>query len=1052
MRATKRFPPVLYVAGVGAAASLYLTGPLNAGPVFNLIGASAIVAILVGAWLNRPAPRLPWYLFAFGQALFVTGDIIAYNYQRFFGRELPFPSIADLFYLGFYPALGAGLLVLLRRRSPGHDRASMIDSSIVFVGATAVSWAYLMAPYAHDASLTLHTKLISMAYPLMDVLLLGVTVRLAVGSGRRGAAFRLLTLGIVALLITDAIYGWKQLHGGYETGGLLDGGWILFYASFAAAALHPSMRDLSEPGSPPSARLSRHRLALLAGATLVAPTILVVRIVLDQPVDVAVLAAASAALSLLVVARIGGLMRDQEETVRRETILREVGEGLVSASTREDICSAAVAAARSLCSMRCLARLYLMDDAHERLAAVAATDADIRELPPLPVGELHPPVAGRANGGARPASCLIAREAESSRGPEAAEAWFSPLLVRGGELQGVLAVCADEELPKATGEALDALASQLALALERASLAEDFMRTRAEARLSSLVKNASDVVSIVASDATITYVSPSAERVLGHRAETLTGTRFVELVHPDDAPALTTLLAKGLRQPQSGPVSVELRISHSDGRWLNVETLATNLLEDPSVGGFVLNTRDISDRKAFEAELSHRAFHDTLTGLPNRALFSNRAEHALERQGRSDRVVAVLFLDLDDFKAVNDSLGHAAGDKLLCELAGRLTACIRKDDTAARLGGDEFALLLDGLGSEVEAAGAADRVMAALSDGFSIDGREVFTSASLGIAFGGPVMSGARGADELLRNADVAMYTAKERGKSRYHVFEPRMHAAVFERLELKADLQRAVQRREFTVEYQPVIELANERIVGFEALVRWDHPLRGRIPPVDFIGLAEETGLIVPLGRLVLDEACDQIARFQRECPQAPPLAMSVNLSARQLQDPELATHVREGIARTGIPPGSLVLELTESVMMQETDLAILRMHELRAFGVRLAIDDFGTGYSSLNYIRQFPIDILKIDRSFIKDITEEGQVLALTASILDLARVLGLDPVAEGIERPEQLQRLRELGCRFGQGFYFHKPVPAGTAAELAAKQAGAVDSPAESSLRAS
>ncbi len=598
----RRFAPVLYLGAVSVTGALYLAGPLNAGPVFNAIGASAILAILVGASLNRPALRLPWHLFACAQALFVCGDVLAYNYERFFGTELLFPSVADPFYLGFYPALAAGLLLLLRWRSPGQDRASVIDSLIVFVAASALSWVYLMAPYAHDATLPLATKLTSMAYPLMDLLLLGVTVRLAVGGIEHGAAFRLLALGIFALLVTDAVYGWKQLHGGYETGGALDSGWIFFYAAFAAAALHPSMRHLSEPAPAPATGLSRRRLALLAGATLVAPAILAIRIQLDQPVDVPVLAGASAALSLLVVARIGGLMRDQEETVRRETILREAGEGLVRASTREEICRTGVSAAQALYHASSDISVYLIDDTRGSLVALAATDADASSPPALSTTGSGAPLSSRVVEGSTAAEATWEQLVDLYS--ETTKASLFPLLARG-RLQGALVACADEVPPNAAAEALNVLASQLALALESVTVADESMRLRTEARLSSLVRNASDVLSIVAPDTTITYASPSAERVLGYRAETLTGARFLDFVHEDDTSALAAFVEAEAANPSPEPAGFEFRMRHREGRWLDVETVATSLLDDPSVGGIVLNTRDITDRRQ-AAELERR--------------------------------------------------------------------------------------------------------------------------------------------------------------------------------------------------------------------------------------------------------------------------------------------------------------------------------------------------------------------------------------------------------------------------------------------------------------
>jgi len=508
----RRRPWVAYTAVAAAVTVLYLAGPLNYGPVFNLLGASAAVAILAGTRLHRPAAAVAWYFIAAGQLLFVSGDVLAYNYERLFGGELPFPSVADPLYLAMYPCLMAGLAVLLRRRNSAGDRAGLIDAAVVAIGVGTLSWAYLMAPYAHDSTLSLGAKLTALAYPVMDVLLLGVAVRLMTGASDRGRSVHLVAAGLFALLVTDALYGWAGLHGGYETGGLLDGGWIAFYVLLGAAALHPSMRQMSERAPAPGGGLTRRRLVLFACTALLAPGVQLVRGVLDQPRE-PVINVAAGLLFLLVLARMAGLLRVQE------------------------------------------------------------------------------------------------------------------------------------------------------------ALTEEALRRRFEARLASLVRHATDVVSILDRDGRLAYVSPSVARLLGRPADELTGRPLDAVVHPDDVETVRrTLRLVG----RDAPASFEYRVLHADGSWRHVETLATNLEEDEAVDGIVLNTRDVSERKAFEGRLAHQAFHDVLTDLPNRELFRDRVEQALARRRRVGTRLAVLFLDLDDFKTVNDSLGHAAGDLLLQEVAARL--------------------------------------------------------------------------------------------------------------------------------------------------------------------------------------------------------------------------------------------------------------------------------------------------------------------------------------------------------------------------------------------
>jgi diguanylate cyclase (GGDEF)-like protein/PAS domain S-box-containing protein len=1025
---------VLYLAGVSALTVAYViahfTGPtwLNSGPVFNVIGASAVVALIVGARCNATVRRLPWYLFALGQAFFITGDVLAYNWERFFGSELPTPSIADGFYLAFYPLLMAGFLMLLKERNESRDRAPLIDALIVTVAAGTLAWVYLMAPTAHDHTLKLDTKLTTIAYPLMDLLVLAVILRLSVGSRRREPAFVMLVAGTAALLITDSIYAWKLLHGGYNTGGVLDAGWALFYVLLGAAALHPSMAALSQRAPAPGVGLSRRRIVLLALASLTAPVMLIVRAALGAPLEVYVLAAASAVLFALVITRMTGIMRRHEAAVRREAALRRAGAALLVASSHEEIYAAAMRGVRSVVGRRADAHIYLA--------------AGEREWQSDPVGVLT------AGGGAEPLDFEVlpddARERlaadrvatlESGSGQLA----LAPLRFRG-ELGGVLAVKSPTPLARAVVESFLTLAVEVALALE--SLALNQAALGSEERLSSLTKNASDVICVVDEDSAIRYVSPSIERAFGYQPEALEATNLIEIVHPGDRPRLLAFLSAAAAKPAGDSSMAEFRFRHQAQGWREVEALTTNLVDDESVQGLVLNVRDVSERKAFEAELEHQAFHDVLTGLPNRGLFRNRVEQALADHRRDGRPVTVMFLDLDDFKNVNDSLGHAAGDELLREVARRLDDCMRTVDTAARLGGDEFGLLIQSSETELQAVEIAERVMSQVAGVMTIEGVSIVSGTSIGIAFSGAGTHALTDADQLLRNADAAMYMAKQRGKSNYQIFEPEMQAQALARLELKSDLQRALDAGEFTLRYQPVVDIDHNKIAGVEALVRWEHPVRGMVAPLEFIPLAEDTGMILPLGRQILNEACEKMAELQRECDPDGSLWISVNVSARQLQSPNFVDEVSAALETSGISPGSLVLELTESVMIQDVELSVMRLEALRALGVRLAIDDFGTGYSSLNYIRQFPLDILKIDRTFLAD--PNPKVAQMTAAIVDLARIFKLQAVAEGIENSSHLEQVQRMKCEFGQGFHFAEPLSGEELIELASSQMSAPDMP--------
>ena len=453
-----------------------------------------------------------------------------------------------------------------------------------------------------------------------------------------------------------------------------------------------------------------------------------------------------------------------------------------------------------------------------------------------------------------------------------------------------------------------------------------------------------------------------------------------------------------------------------------------HIAPDGEVMGVVAIIHDVTERKRAEALLMHNAYHDSLTGLPNRSLFLDRLARLIRYSERHpDFNYAVLFLDLDRFKVVNDSLGHVIGDELLIAMGQRLGTCLRQGDTIARIGGDEFAILLDGVKDVKEATRVAERIESALVNPFLVRGREVFTSASVGISLS---TSGYKLPEEVVRDADTAMYRAKSRGRGRYEVFDRTMHARAVEQLEIETDLRRAVDRNELALDYQPIVSLATGELDGFEALVRWNHPRNGLVMPADFIAIAEETGLIVPLGWEVLRAACRQMRDWMLQYPGAELLTVSVNLSNRQFAQPDLVQQIDAILTETGCPAANLKLELTESVVMHNASQAAAMLGQLQLRGIRLSIDDFGTGYSSLSYLHSFPIDTLKIDRSFIEKIDEESSGVGLIETIVGLSRVLGMSAVAEGIETPEQLELVRRLGAQFAQGFYLCRPLSPGAA----------------------
>ena len=732
MKTTVRRITLGYLLLSTAAALAYFivpTTPISKLLLYNGIGLAAVIATLVGIRNKRPENRLAWKLIVAGLISFLAGDVCYYILDAV-NDTAPFPSVADALYLCMYPLVICGLLRLIRQRSPGRDWASLLDAAIAAVGTFAVLGVLVIDTYVADGSMQFAGRLISVCYPVMDVALVAVAVRLVGVVPLRRPAYALLTAGLCSLLVADTIYGVLNSAGTFETGGFADLFWLGFYVLIGAAALQPSVVGSTQLRSS-SSQISRARLVMLCLVTLAVPMI---DLIWGRQADKVLTAWTSMVMFVLVLGRLGGLM-------------------------------------------------------------------------------------------------------------------------------GVV------------------------------------MRSEQRARL------------------------------------------------------------------------------------------------------------------------------DTLTGLANRLLFDEHVAKSVERGG--DGVISVLFVDLDDFKVVNDSIGHQAGDDLLIAVADRLRSCVRSEDLVARLSGDEFAVLLESAVDQHEALGVVSRLQEKMRMPVVVGGREVFISASIGLVVEPRSMVDRPQA--LLQAADVAMYRAKSKGKGRFEIFDHEMYKEQLELLDLKGDLAVALERGEFEVFYQPIVDMGDERIVSIEALIRWHHPLRGLVTPDRFISLAEQTGLIVPIGRWVLREACQQLSRWQRQLPETAPSTVSVNLSARQLHDPDLVKDVMEALAVSGLDPCQLTLELTESMMIDEFERASRILEQLRASRVQIAIDDFGTGFSSLSYLRRLPVDIIKIDRSFVMEMRNSATAEALVRMVIDLAKVLDLRTVAEGIEDGAQAEQLSTLLCDEGQGYFFARPQPA-------------------------
>jgi diguanylate cyclase (GGDEF)-like protein/PAS domain S-box-containing protein len=589
----------------------------------------------------------------------------------------------------------------------------------------------------------------------------------------------------------------------------------------------------------------------------------------------------------------------------------------------------------------------------------------------------------------------------------------------------VLVVAAGEQAPREIDEGLAILATQSALVLDALSHAQELHERRTEARFRQLVRHSSDAVLIVGRDGRIRYQTPSVVRVLGYLTVDLDGAPLDRIVHAEDLDHLGGFIDHLLHSAPESVRTIEARLVRADESTIHAEIVASNLLDEPEVDGLVLTIRDVSGRRRLEDQLRHQAFHDPLTGLSNRALFVDRVEHALNRARRDDVVTpAVAFIDLDDFKLVNDSLGHGAGDQLLQEVAERLRSCLRTGDTPARLGGDEFAILLEDAPDADAVVEVAERVLDSLLAPIVIDGHEVVAQASIGIATRrGPSTT----PEELLRNADVAMYTAKANGKGCVEVYDSGMQERALDLLAIRGELETSVARDEISVVYQPIVRLLGGELVGFEALARWNHPERGTISPREFVPIAEESGAIISLGRSVLRQACRQLAHWSAANPTAS-WVMSVNLTARQMLAPDLLDDVSAAIDDAGIEPSALMLEVTESALLTDSERMLRHLQQLKDLGVQIAIDDFGTGYSSLSYLQRVPFDMLKIDRPFVSALRHDLPSATLVRTILELGRSLGRTAIAEGVEEQVELDGLVELGCELGQGFHMGAPREAG------------------------
>jgi diguanylate cyclase (GGDEF)-like protein/PAS domain S-box-containing protein len=775
----------------------------------------------------------------------------------------------------------------------------------------------------------------------------------------------------------------------------------------AAAVVHRSMYRRDRHAGLPAALQA---LAYLGSGLLRGGELTAGGVDIDLIVQAGLLAFAGPVLTHVV-----SVLEEHERAADRAKILAAAGSALITTSDPAEIGEIGLGSARQLLEGHHAHGFAIALAEGPRLVVSAADPHGPKQGTELSVRALPGPVREAVT---EADAFTVAAPLFPRAGSSAAGTWLVVPLLSHGVLRGLLTAetqsCPDESCGCESG--LTALGGQLALALEGAVLNRDLRAS--ETRFRSLVQHSSDVVVVLDGAGEIRYISPAVAKVMAHDPPELGAGRLDAIVHPEDLGAWNQFLHRLVVDVDAGLLHCRLR--HGDGSWLHGEVHGANLLDEPSVGGLVLNIRDVSDRRALEADLRNQAFHDPLTGLANRARFLDLLKGALADERRRDRIT-VLFIDLDGFKAVNDRLGHAGGDDLLVTVANRLTSTLRETECIARLSGDEFGVFAEGIGP-TQAAEMAQRLLDSLAEPCEVQREEIRISASVGVAIGG---TGVEDASDLLHRADLAMYTAKAAGRARFKVFDAGTHGTTAGQRELASELASALKNCEFEVRYQPIVGLSDGRVVSAEALVRWHHPRRGLLGPGTWIGLAEDEGLIGEVFELVLNEACGQARTWRDLVPDAEAPGVAVNLSARQLCEPGLLDQVARAVARAEIPPPGLTIELAETVLHSDPHAAATVLGGLKEIGVTIALDDFGTGYSSLTNLRRLPIDVLKIDKTFVDGLGSRGTHGTLARATIELGRRLGVRTIAEGVERVEQQLRLQEFGCDYGQGYLFSRPL---------------------------
>jgi diguanylate cyclase (GGDEF)-like protein/PAS domain S-box-containing protein len=1017
---------------------------------YDLTAVVFVALALIGVRRNRPEARAAWLAIIATNVCFVLGDVM-WDMLDHVGRSSDAPPGADVVHLLGYPLLVAGLTGLVRHRR-GGDHDGLVDAGIFAVAAAFVTWQALVRPVLVTGDDVSHA--VALLYPVLDVIVLVLVARLALEPRERTVAYWFLVAATVAMSAADTVYALSSRADAANPGAAASLGWLLAYVFFAATTLHPSVVDLSKRHSMSDHRLSRARLAALVAALLATPAAQLISSASGYPVPVWTTLGVACVMTGLVIWRITGLVGAVDRAQARVRASERRFRSLVQRSS--DVIAVLDREGRILWVSPSIEAM--LGCRRDQITGQVPTEL----IHPDDVAEIFDAFTALLDrAGATARIAFRAHHADGSW--RWVDASFANLL-GDAAVNGIVVNGRDVTAQRESADAVhvravqqEAVARIGQLALEGAdpsmlaSDAVDLIRHTLEVAACELfrVVDGKDELALEAAsgpsqdlagqlllpmDGTSQASCTLAAGVPVIATDVISEPRFMPPVHLPGAVSAMSVSVAGRHRPYG------VIVVYTDAKRAFGSNEAVFLQTAANALALAL------ERRSAEAATRHQALHDSLTGLPNRVLFLDRLELALGRSHRQAGRVAVLFLDLDQFKVVNDSLGHDAGDQLLVAVAERLKLLLRPGDTVARFGGDEFTFLCDDVDSADDAVAIARRVTAGMADPFVLGRHRLHVTASVGIAIG---QGGKATAESMLRDADAAMYRAKETGRDRYEVFDDSLRDRVLVRLHMETALRQALGGDELRMHYQPVVELSSGRTIGVEALLRWQITEDDLVGPEHFIGIAEQAGLIDELGDWVLREVCRQLAAWT-EVPALAPMRVTVNLSARQLSAPHLVPSIQRALDDFRLEAGRLGFDVAESSIMRDIELSMVVLQRLKDLGLALSIDDFGTGYSSLAYLKRLPVDTLKIDRAFIEGIGDDLGDAAVVASVVRLAHALKLRTVAEGIETPAQLSALRALGCDHGQGYLFGRPAAAdAVVAGIAA--AGLAPDQAERTLRA-